>query len=157
MPVFSSIAHKIVPRPRFVHVLDCAQILAVRALNCARLSVVCAVNCARISVVRALDCARFLSRPALLFPTSLDHRRLDVFSAKRRIQVLGAQLKLNQHCIDIAFNFFKMALNKRLTRGRKTAYVVGACLYMVCRTEGTPRILEASLERKRSLFICYVI
>ena len=38
--MFSSTAHKIVPRPRFVRVLDCAQILAVRTLNCARFFVV---------------------------------------------------------------------------------------------------------------------
>ena len=35
--MFSSIAHKIVPRPRFVHVPDCDRILVIRALNCARL------------------------------------------------------------------------------------------------------------------------
>ena len=57
VPMLSSIAHKIVPRPRFVHVLDCDRILVVRALNCAR-----------ILVVRALDCAQFLLHPAL-FPT----------------------------------------------------------------------------------------
>lgn len=34
-----------------------------------------------------------------------------------------------------------MAVSKRLTRGRRTAHVVAACLYLVCRTEGTPRIL----------------
>ena len=66
--MFSSIAHKIVPRPRFVHVLDCDQILVIRALNCARLWVVSVLNCARILVVRVLDCAQFLLHPAL-FPT----------------------------------------------------------------------------------------
>ena len=70
--MFSSIVHKIVPRPRFVHVLDCDQILVIRALNCARLCVVCTLNCAQILVVRALDCAQFLLHPAL-FPTWLEH------------------------------------------------------------------------------------
>ena len=46
VPMFSSIAHKMVPRPCFI----------------------CALNCARILVVRALDCAQFLLHPAL-FPT----------------------------------------------------------------------------------------
>ena len=50
MPKFSSIAHKIVPRPRFVHVLDRDRILVIRAVNCARLCVVRALNCARILV-----------------------------------------------------------------------------------------------------------
>ena len=67
--MFSLIAHKIVPRPRFVHVLDCDGILVIHALNCARLCVVRALNCAQILVVRALDCgAQFLLHPAL-FPT----------------------------------------------------------------------------------------
>ena len=49
--------------------------------------------------------------------------------------------RLNQHCTDTAFNFYKMALQRQLTRGRKNTHVVAACVYMTCRTEGTPRIL----------------
>lgn len=60
---------------------------------------------------------------------------------RRHIHHLGNQLQLNQHCLDTAFNFFKMAVSKHLTRGRKMAHVIAACLYLVCRTEGTPRIL----------------
>lgn len=63
------------------------------------------------------------------------------FTARRRIVALGSVMKLNQHCIDSAFRFFKMALTKNLTRGRKSALVDTACLYLVCRTEGTSRIL----------------
>ncbi|MED6253612.1 transcription factor TFIIIB subunit brf1 [Ataeniobius toweri] len=48
---------------------------------------------------------------------------------------------MNQHCLDTAFNFYKMALNKSLTRGRKSAHVMAACIYLVCRTEGTPHML----------------
>ena len=72
VPMFSSIAHKIVPRPRFVHVLDCDRILVIRTLNCARLCVVRALNCTQILVVRALDCAQFLLHPALS-PTWLEY------------------------------------------------------------------------------------
>ena len=59
---------------------------------------------------------------------------------KRRINTVGHQLQMNQHCIDTAYNFYKLAVNKRLTRGRRTNHVVAACLYLVCRTEKTPRI-----------------
>lgn len=62
---------------------------------------------------------------------------------RRQIHHLGSQLQLNQHCLDTAFNFFKMAVSKHLTRGRKMTHVIAACLYLVCRTEGTPRILPA--------------
>ncbi|XP_004474980.2 transcription factor IIIB 90 kDa subunit isoform X1 [Dasypus novemcinctus] len=62
-------------------------------------------------------------------------------NGRRQIHHLGNQLQLNQHCLDTAFNFFKMAVGKHLTRGRRTAHVIAACLYLVCRTEGTPHML----------------
>uniref|UniRef100_A0A674CS51 Transcription factor IIIB 90 kDa subunit n=1 Tax=Salmo trutta TaxID=8032 RepID=A0A674CS51_SALTR len=62
-------------------------------------------------------------------------------NGRRQINTLGHQLQLNQHCLDTAFNFYKMAVCKRLTRGRRVAHVVAACLYLVCRTEGTPHML----------------
>ena len=34
-----------------------------------------------------------------------------------------------------------MALNRRLTHGRKNSHVIAACVYMVCRLELTPHIL----------------
>nr|XP_046267859.1 transcription factor IIIB 90 kDa subunit-like [Scatophagus argus] len=61
--------------------------------------------------------------------------------AKQSINSLGHQLQLNQRCLDTAFNFYKMALTKHLTRGRKASHVIAACIYMVCRTEGTPHML----------------
>lgn len=67
------------------------------------------------------------------------------YLAKRRLSVLGHQLKLNQHCIDTAFGFFKMALQLNLTRGRKSSIMDTACLYLVCRSEGTPRIHADSI------------
>ncbi|XP_077798243.1 transcription factor IIIB 90 kDa subunit isoform X8 [Macaca mulatta] len=62
-------------------------------------------------------------------------------NGRRHIHHLGNQLQLNQHCLDTAFNFFKMAVSRHLTRGRKMAHVIAACLYLVCRTEGTPHML----------------
>ncbi|XP_019909766.2 transcription factor IIIB 90 kDa subunit isoform X2 [Esox lucius] len=62
-------------------------------------------------------------------------------NGRRQINTLGHQLQLNQHCLDTAFNFYKMAMCKNLTRGRKVVHVLAACLYLVCRTEGTPHML----------------
>ncbi|XP_076604371.1 BRF1 general transcription factor IIIB subunit a [Chaetodon auriga] len=61
--------------------------------------------------------------------------------AKQSINTLGHQLQMNQHCLDTAFNFYKMALTKHLTRGRRASHIIAACIYMVCRTEGTPHML----------------
>ncbi|XP_060722525.1 BRF1 RNA polymerase III transcription initiation factor subunit b isoform X2 [Tachysurus vachellii] len=77
------------------------------------------------------------------FHTSLgkESRAQTLQNGKRQIHSLGSQLQLNQHCLDTAFNFFKMVVSKHLTRGRKMAHVIAACLYLVCRTEGTPHML----------------
>ncbi|XP_013855380.1 transcription factor IIIB 90 kDa subunit, partial [Austrofundulus limnaeus] len=61
--------------------------------------------------------------------------------AKEYINTLGHQLQMSQHCLDTAFNFYKMALNKSLTRGRRMDHIIAACIYLVCRTEGTPHML----------------
>uniref|UniRef100_A0A8C3L2K9 Transcription factor IIIB 90 kDa subunit n=1 Tax=Chrysolophus pictus TaxID=9089 RepID=A0A8C3L2K9_CHRPC len=74
-------------------------------------------------------------------------------NGKRQIHHLGNQLQLNQHCLDTAFNFFKMAVSKHLTRGRKMTHVIAACLYLVCRTEGTPRILSQLCNMKVNVYV----
>lgn len=70
-----------------------------------------------------------------------ESRAHTVQRARHSINILGHQLKMNKHCLDTALNFYKMALTKHLTRGRKSAHVIAACLYLVCRTEGTPHML----------------
>lgn len=70
-----------------------------------------------------------------------ESRAVTLENGKRRINAVGHQLQMNQHCIDTAYNFYKLAVNKRLTRGRRTNHVVAACLYLVCRTEKTPHML----------------
>ena len=79
--------------------------------------------------------------------------KMYLLSGRKKIQQVGSQLKLNQHCLDTAFNFFKMAVHKNLTRGRKQAHVIAACLYIVCRTEGTPRILSLQSLHLQSFLI----
>ncbi|XP_070180123.1 transcription factor IIIB 90 kDa subunit-like [Littorina saxatilis] len=70
-----------------------------------------------------------------------DSRTVTLQNAKRKIQEVGGQLRLNPHYLDVAHNFFKMALDKNLTRGRKSLHVVATCLYIVCRMEGTSHML----------------
>ncbi|XP_039992438.1 BRF1 RNA polymerase III transcription initiation factor subunit a [Xiphias gladius] len=73
--------------------------------------------------------------------TGRESRAQTLQKAKQHINTLGHQLQMNQHCLDTAYNFYKMALIKHLTRGRKASHVIAACLYLVCRTEGTPHML----------------
>jgi transcription factor IIIB subunit 2 len=60
-------------------------------------------------------------------------------------------LKLNNHHIDTAHNFFKMALTRNLTRGRKNSHIYAACVYMTCRTEETSHLL---IDISDALQIC---
>ena len=73
--------------------------------------------------------------------TALESREITLNKAKRGITQLCHQLDLNNHCIDTAFNFFKMALSRNLTRGRRSTHVYAACVYLTCRTEGTAHML----------------
>ncbi|BES88044.1 transcription factor IIIB 90 kDa [Nesidiocoris tenuis] len=70
-----------------------------------------------------------------------ESREITLQNAKKAISNLCQNLRLNQHCLDTAFNFYKMALNRNLTRGRKLTHVIAACVYITCRTEGTPHLL----------------
>ena len=64
-----------------------------------------------------------------------------MLSARQKIFEMGGQLRLNESQMNIAFNFFKLALGKNFTQGRKSEYVVASCLYIVCRLEQTSHIL----------------
>ncbi len=70
-----------------------------------------------------------------------ESKEITLQNGKRLINEMASQLRLNQHCIDTAFNFYKLAVQRGLTRGRKIRQVIAACLYLVCRTEGTPHML----------------
>lgn len=71
---------------------------------------------------------------------STESREVTIKKAKMGITALSQQLRLKQHCIDIACNFFKMALSRHLTQGRPASHIHAACVYITCRTEGTDRM-----------------
>lgn len=73
--------------------------------------------------------------------SSRESREITLENAKRKIKTIGQQLKLNNHCVTMASNFYKMALSRRLTYGRRQNNVYAACLYMTCRIEGTSHML----------------
>ena len=82
-------------------------------------------------------------RPNLgsMFGPSRESRHVTLENAKRKIAAVAAQLRLNKNCQDVAFNFYRRALQKRLTHGRKNTHVIAACIYITCRTEATPHML----------------
>lgn len=73
--------------------------------------------------------------------SGVESREVTLRKARQGITHLCHQLNLNNHCIDTACNFFKMALMRHLTRGRKNSHIYAACVYITCRTEGTSHLL----------------
>ncbi|XP_023211749.1 transcription factor IIIB 90 kDa subunit-like [Centruroides sculpturatus] len=75
------------------------------------------------------------------YGTGKESQMITLQNARRRITQLSEQLRLNQQCIDLAYNIYKMVLARRLTRGRKNSHVIAACIYIACRNERTPHML----------------
>lgn len=73
--------------------------------------------------------------------TGTESREVTLRKARQGITHLCYQLHLNNHCIETACNFFKMALIRHLTRGRRNTHIYAACVYITCRTEGTSHLL----------------
>ncbi|XP_058062446.1 transcription factor IIIB 90 kDa subunit [Anopheles bellator] len=73
--------------------------------------------------------------------TGTESREVTLRKARQGIALLCSQLRLNNHCIETACNFFKMALIRNLTRGRRNTHIYAACVYITCRTEGTSHLL----------------
>ena len=70
-----------------------------------------------------------------------ESREITLRNARKKIEALAHQLSLRRDRIDMAFHFFKLALARHLTRGRKSTHVIAACVYITCRTEGTSHML----------------
>ncbi|XP_017778266.1 PREDICTED: transcription factor IIIB 90 kDa subunit isoform X2 [Nicrophorus vespilloides] len=79
--------------------------------------------------------------PGFQFQSGEESREYTLKKARNSISILCNQLHLNQHCIDTACNFYKMALTRNMTKGRKSTHIHAACVYLTCRTEGTAHLL----------------
>lgn len=66
---------------------------------------------------------------------------MTIDNGRKSIASLAASLSLYSHHIDSAHRYFKLAVEHRFIQGRKTEYVVAACLYIVCRYEKTSHML----------------
>ena len=69
-----------------------------------------------------------------------ESRTATLQNGKRHIEELAARLRLSQHFVDIAYNFYKLAVVRRLTRGHRLTHIISACLYLACRLESTQRM-----------------
>ncbi|KAI9016770.1 cyclin-like protein [Hyaloraphidium curvatum] len=73
--------------------------------------------------------------------SNAESREQTLANGRRRIQQLANALNMSDKYVEAAQRFFNLAIVNNFTRGRKTANVVAACLYIVCRTEKTTHML----------------
>ncbi|XP_057320549.1 transcription factor IIIB 90 kDa subunit [Microplitis mediator] len=72
---------------------------------------------------------------------SKESHEITIQNARKGITHLCQQLHLKPYNIEMSVNFYKMALYRNLTRGRKQAHNHAACVYITCRTEKTSHLL----------------
>src|SRR4051812_46348261 len=70
-----------------------------------------------------------------------DSREHTIQGGRRAIQQVADHLRLRPHHVDSAVRLFMLAVQHNFIQGRRTAHVVAACLYIVCRREKTPHLL----------------
>jgi transcription factor IIIB subunit 2 len=68
-------------------------------------------------------------------------REQRIAAGKRKIQAMAGYLNINTQIVEKAHRLFMLALEQKFTQGRKTQYVVAACLYIACRMSKQPFML----------------
>ena len=74
-------------------------------------------------------------------PFSKESREITINNGRKRISQLAAALRLGQHYVESAHRLFLIAVTRNFVQGRRTANVVAACLYIVCRRNKAPYLL----------------
>jgi len=91
---------------------------------------------------------------------SRESREVAIENGRRMIQQVAGQLHLNSHFVDAAHRLYILAVHHHFTQGRRTAHVVAACLYIVCRREKSPHLLidfaEALQANLYTLGACFL-
>lgn len=83
-------------------------------------------------------------------------RELTLRKAKDAIKHLVAQLRLKDHHTEEAYNYYRLALSKSLTRGRRAEQIYASCVYLSCRTGSTDTehmLLDFSEVLKINVFV----
>ncbi|KAK4055952.1 transcription factor TFIIIB subunit brf1 [Microbotryomycetes sp. JL221] len=70
-----------------------------------------------------------------------ESREQTLANGRRGIDKLAYALRLPERLSDAALRYFNLAVNMNFTRGRRTMYVVAACLYCACRMDKTHHML----------------
>ncbi|SCV67423.1 BQ2448_5034 [Microbotryum intermedium] len=70
-----------------------------------------------------------------------ESREQTMINGRRRIQALAIALHIPERLADAGQRYFNLAVNLNFVQGRRTQYVVAACLYCACRMDKTSHML----------------
>ncbi|KDE07061.1 hypothetical protein MVLG_02637 [Microbotryum lychnidis-dioicae p1A1 Lamole] len=70
-----------------------------------------------------------------------ESREQTMINGRRRIQGLAIALHIPERLADAGQRYFNLAVNLNFVQGRRTQYVVAACLYCACRMDKTSHML----------------
>lgn len=72
-----------------------------------------------------------------------DSRQLTLANGNRKIASVAnaPQIRIPERLVSQAQRLFKLAVENNFTKGRKSACVIAACLYIVCRMNKTAHML----------------
>eukprot|EP01105_Mastigella_eilhardi_P014133 TRINITY_DN3213_c0_g1_i3.p1 TRINITY_DN3213_c0_g1~~TRINITY_DN3213_c0_g1_i3.p1 ORF type:complete len:748 (+),score=248.82 TRINITY_DN3213_c0_g1_i3:55-2298(+) len=73
--------------------------------------------------------------------STVESRENTMAKAREQLSRLANLVRLNHHHVDAALRLFGLALQTGFCRGRRSANVITACIYIVCRREQTPHML----------------
>jgi transcription factor IIIB subunit 2 len=77
--------------------------------------------------------------PSLSPPLAAHTRRAGKYEINQIADRLG--IRPREDVTGASLRLYKLAVSRNFTRGRRTAHVAGACLYLVCRQESRPYML----------------
>ncbi|KAK9475694.1 cyclin-like protein [Lipomyces japonicus] len=72
---------------------------------------------------------------------SYESREQTLLNGRRRITNLATVLNLPEYIADAANRWFQLAVTQNFVQGRRSQYVVAACLYVACRQQETTHML----------------
>lgn len=75
------------------------------------------------------------------FQNQVDSTRHTIHKTKERMEKLAGVLDIPPHITEEAMGTFRLALASHFVKGRKSQYVVSACLYLACRRNKTTHML----------------
>lgn len=64
-----------------------------------------------------------------------------IYPGRKRIKQLAQGMKLSDRLSEAAQRWFNLAVSTNFVKGRKSGYVIAACLYITCRMEKTHHML----------------